>query len=113
MQTFVIRVWVPGSEAEDASDEQGQGLRGLVEHVGTGKCAAFRGAEQLLSLVHASLESAARRNSDSPGLPLLFPVSVVIEDVSSAIEDVSSRERSELEAEGTGGDPARREATQR
>jgi hypothetical protein len=84
MQTFVIRVWVPGSEEADASDGQGYGLRGLVEHVGSGRCAAFRGSEQLLSLVHASLEAAAiRRNSEPSELRPESLVSAATEGATS------------------------------
>ncbi len=84
MQTFVIRVWVPGSEEGDASDGHGQGLRGLVEHVGSGRCAAFRGSEQLLCLVHASLEAAAaRRNGDPSDLQPEFLVSAATEGATS------------------------------
>jgi hypothetical protein len=47
VDTFVIRLWSPADHAADAGD----GPRGVARHVGTGRAAAFRSADELLALL--------------------------------------------------------------
>jgi hypothetical protein len=54
VETFVIRIWTP---AEHDGDPQGYGLRGFVEHVGSGKREAFRGAGELLAFLEVRVEA--------------------------------------------------------
>jgi hypothetical protein len=48
MDTFVVRVW-----AHTADEEEGAGLRGVVEHVASGRSERFRSTEQLISFLRA------------------------------------------------------------
>ena len=57
METFVVRMWVP-AEAEPGQDA----LRGVVEHVASGRKLAFEGGRELLAFLAtsgASLGAAA------------------------------------------------------
>jgi hypothetical protein len=47
MDTFVVRVWGPLADEE----EEETGLRGVVEHVASGRSGRFRSAEELVSLL--------------------------------------------------------------
>lgn len=49
----MIRMWTP---AERDDDPERYRLRGVVEHVGTGKRDAFRGAGELLAFLELHLE---------------------------------------------------------
>ena len=57
METFVLRVWTPAESNEPVV--QGYGLRGFVEHVGSGRSDPFRGGDELLALVVAATGSRA------------------------------------------------------
>jgi hypothetical protein len=46
MDTFVVRVWGPLADEEEET-----GLRGVVEHVGSGWSERFRSAEELVSFL--------------------------------------------------------------
>jgi hypothetical protein len=59
VQTFIVRVWVP-AEAQRPSPED---LRGIVEHVGSGRSAAFGDAAELV----AFLETRDRPRGDGNG----------------------------------------------
>jgi len=47
VDTFVIRLWTPADHAADADDSP----RGVARHVGTGRAAAFKDADELLALL--------------------------------------------------------------
>lgn len=49
MDTFVVRLWTPGSCDEAAPS----GVHGTVQHVASGRASPFRSGEQLLSLLEA------------------------------------------------------------
>lgn len=51
MESFVVRVWVPGEDGE-AGDQTD--LRGVVEKVATGEAEPFRSAEELAALLRAA-----------------------------------------------------------
>jgi hypothetical protein len=57
METFVLRVWIPAEVNEPVA--QPLGLRGFVEHVGSGRSDPFRGGDELLELVIAAISSHA------------------------------------------------------
>lgn len=57
VDTFVIRLWSPVDHAASTGDSP----RGVARHVGTGRAAAFRDAQELLALLR-ELPSA-----DAPG----------------------------------------------
>jgi hypothetical protein len=65
VRTFVVRVWTP---AEPAVEEQGA-LRGLVEHVGSGRSAPFADELELL----AFLREAVLADSSLPSTPTIAP----------------------------------------
>ncbi len=48
MDTFVVRVW-----AHTADEEEGTGLRGVVEHIASGWSGKFHDAEELVSFLRA------------------------------------------------------------
>lgn len=50
MESFVVRVWVPG-EDEGAGDDGD--LRGVVEQVATGEADPFHSAEELAAILWA------------------------------------------------------------
>jgi hypothetical protein len=47
METFVVRVWVPGEPERVAEPE----LRGFVSHSATGRTQRFTGSEELLGFL--------------------------------------------------------------
>jgi hypothetical protein len=51
METFVVRAW--RSAGDDDPARQGDTLRGVVEHVGTGTTAPFQDEEQLIDFLRA------------------------------------------------------------
>jgi hypothetical protein len=54
VETFVIRVWVPAACQEDSEQFL---LRGLVEHIASGRKDAFLGGSELLAFVEANLDA--------------------------------------------------------
>lgn len=48
MDTFVVRVWAPMPD-----EEEGAGLRGVVEHVASGWSGRFRNVEELVTFLRA------------------------------------------------------------
>jgi hypothetical protein len=58
VETFVLRVWIPAEINEPVA--QPVGLRGFVEHVGSGRSDPFRGGDELLALVAAAVDSHLR-----------------------------------------------------
>jgi len=52
VETFVVRVWRPAAEEVDVPTTP---LRGVVEHVGTGRSDPFQGTERLAELIAAAL----------------------------------------------------------
>jgi hypothetical protein len=49
MDTFVVRVWGPMADGEEET-----GLRGVVEHVASGRSERFRNSDELVSFLQAS-----------------------------------------------------------
>lgn len=47
VDTFVIRLWSPADHAADTGDSP----RGVARHVGTGRAAAFRDGDELITLL--------------------------------------------------------------
>jgi hypothetical protein len=57
MDTFVVRVWGPGADGEEETS-----VRGVVEHIASGRSDRFRNAEELVSFLrmpYADLPVAA------------------------------------------------------
>jgi hypothetical protein len=57
MDTFVVRVWGPGADGEEETS-----LRGVVEHIASGRSDRFRTAEELVSFLrmpYADIPAAA------------------------------------------------------
>jgi hypothetical protein len=50
VQSFVVRVWVPGEDQPAGDDGD---LRGVVETVATGESDPFRSAEELAEILRA------------------------------------------------------------
>ncbi len=50
MRTFVVRVWTP----TEPFVEEGDPLRGVVEHVGSGRSTPFGSESELLALLRQS-----------------------------------------------------------
>ncbi len=48
MDTFVVRVW-----AHTADEEEGTSLRGVVEHIASGRSETFHDTEELASFLRA------------------------------------------------------------
>jgi hypothetical protein len=48
MDTFVVRVWAPMADGREET-----GLRGVVEHVASGRSERFRSVDELVSFLHA------------------------------------------------------------
>ena len=69
VDTFVIRLWSPADHAADTGDSP----RGVARHVGTGRAAAFRDAEQLIALLRALPAGDDHDTSDDPDLRALQP----------------------------------------
>jgi hypothetical protein len=46
MDTFVVRVWGPGADGEEETS-----VRGVVEHIASGRSDRFRSAEELVSFL--------------------------------------------------------------
>lgn len=46
METFIVRLWVPPSPAE-----RGDALRGVVEHLGSGRRTTFVDEDELLTFL--------------------------------------------------------------
>ena len=49
MDAFVVRVWGPMADGGEET-----GLRGIVEHVASGRSERFRSADELVSFLRAS-----------------------------------------------------------
>jgi hypothetical protein len=50
METFVIQIW---NQVEGKTEHSGDGLRGFVEHLGSGRRESFRDERDLLSFLNA------------------------------------------------------------
>ena len=63
MQTFVVRLWIPQEPSLRAPDS----LRGIVEHVGSGRSGPFTDEDQLLAFLRERLEQpvAARQEGEA------------------------------------------------
>jgi len=48
METFVVRAWRAAAEVRTDVDDGDQGLRGVVEHIGSGDSIPFRDANELV-----------------------------------------------------------------
>jgi hypothetical protein len=65
METFVVRVWVPGGPGAPPGPDA---LRGFVEHVRSGGTDAFENVDELLASLSDFLEARAGMSPDKPGL---------------------------------------------
>ncbi|MGH7564162.1 MAG: hypothetical protein ACREK5_07045 [Gemmatimonadota bacterium] len=71
METFVVRVWRSAATDVVLPPDHSLTLRGLVEHVGSGRSKAFQNGEELLSALttpetaHGKGNDQARRRGDS------------------------------------------------
>ncbi len=63
METFVVRVWVPGT---GEPPERDPALRGILDDIGSRRQAQFESAEQLIALVSAALRARRRATDDRP-----------------------------------------------
>jgi hypothetical protein len=65
METFLLRVWMPGDAAGEAGADPR--LRGHVGHVGSGRERPFGGLEELLAFLHQCLDAlAASSETEQP-----------------------------------------------
>lgn len=48
METFVVRAWRAATESRPDVDDVDPGLRGVVEHIGSGDTIPFRDANELV-----------------------------------------------------------------
>jgi len=55
VETFVVRVWRP---AADEVGETAAPLRGVVEHIGTGRSDPFQGTQRLAELIATTLAAS-------------------------------------------------------
>lgn len=62
METFVVRLWVPG---DSSAAEAPSTLCGVVEHVSSGGRAPFVGVEELIAFLEGRLDGS--RNEDDRG----------------------------------------------
>jgi hypothetical protein len=65
METFVIRIW-QAADSDGGTAPKRNVLRGIVEHVPSGRSARFRSGEELLSLVAARLASPGTTLQSGP-----------------------------------------------
>jgi hypothetical protein len=98
MQTFVIRLWVPAGRPGDAEDFD-PGLRGRIEHVGSGWSATFRGSDQLLGMVQARLEHGRAGSEPAPARD----AEAAARDVGSTITAAADRAAGDAERSGEEG----------
>lgn len=75
METFVIRVWQATDPDGGTAPKLDSILRGVVEHVASGRSARFRSGEELLSLVASRLEprDSAHLPHSNVIVPKAFP----------------------------------------
>ena len=66
VETFVVRIWTPADRDQPTAGPL-QGLRGIVEHVGSGSNAAFQDAEQLLDLIGTRIAGITAQGSERGG----------------------------------------------
>lgn len=66
MQTFILRIWVPAVLEDESSTEPSSGLRGVLDHIGSGRSIPFRNAAELVGLV---CEVLAEPQGPSPSGP--------------------------------------------
>jgi hypothetical protein len=66
MQTFVVRIWTPGSSSAAANGQEP--LRGVVEHPVTGDNQTFATQDELLAFLreHSELVATARGQGEAP-----------------------------------------------
>jgi hypothetical protein len=57
VETFVIRLWTPESRRDER--ERGR-LRGIAEHIGSGKEGAFQDASELLAFLASRLQAGGQ-----------------------------------------------------
>lgn len=62
MMTFVVRVWVETTPSATDGDR----LRGVVEHVGTGGSATFIDGAELIALLHELSRGRAGQTGGTP-----------------------------------------------
>ena len=55
METFVIQI---GTHPKDSTQASGEELRGVIEHVGSGRRETFTNASELLAFLHADYRHA-------------------------------------------------------
>ncbi len=65
MDTFVVRVWGPVADGEEETS-----LRGVVEHIASGRSDRFRTSEELVSflLVPSGPSADAEGLTEDPGI---------------------------------------------
>ncbi len=63
MQTFLVRVWTPAASEDGPAD-----LRGVVEHVGTGRRQAFRSDRDAVAFIRDCL-GGPHGGEPGPGMP--------------------------------------------
>ena len=68
METFVIRVWLPGQSDREPAVGLTR-LHGMVEHVGTGRSSAFTGLDELEALLLSAVQRDRRPAWPPPAAP--------------------------------------------
>jgi hypothetical protein len=56
METFVVRAWRAATEVRTDVDDGDHGLRGVVEHIGSGDSTPFRDANELVRFLVAQAD---------------------------------------------------------
>jgi hypothetical protein len=62
MDTFVVRVWGPMADGQEETS-----LRGVVEHIASGRSDRFRNAEELVSFLRMPYADLPMPTEGSPG----------------------------------------------
>jgi hypothetical protein len=57
METFVVRLWTPDLPTDAAANR----IRGVVEHVGSGRSAAFAGEAELVAFLSGDRDATTKR----------------------------------------------------
>ncbi len=65
METFVVRVWLPADPPSDQEIDV-EGLRGVVQRIGSPVTTTFVGGDQLVGLIQASIDELRALPSRAP-----------------------------------------------
>jgi hypothetical protein len=69
METFVVRAWRAATEARTDVDDVDPGLRGVVEHIGSGDTIPFRDANELVRFLVEQADDGEVQSNRLPRSP--------------------------------------------